>query len=354
MRSITLWLGVLACLLVAGQAIQLPNIEEPEEDVLDELADDEDVDMARMLSELFEDEEIDEDDDDVEEETGRQLAEVNTSEQERYNAFMDTLLSQLTRQARRDLEPLKVTLTPAKKDKNDGKKNGRKNSKKNNKKEKNTKKGKNNRKPKEVELPEIADVEQDLHQIQRREAEAEEEVTGKNKKDGNNKEKKNKDGKNKNEKKNKNRKNNNKTNNKRQGRSNNKVVLHGMSHIAREGDVRLFNMKNGRTLITEFTIGPVELDVTRTFGSGEESKATASATKLKGKMKLKINKEGKPKIKNLKIKGPNIKDITTSGSVARGESNSSGKGFIKKSVKKLSPTAAKKLLRAAKAIIQDV
>merc|ERR1712106_972423 len=214
--GITLWLGVLACLLVAAQAIQLTNIEEPEEDVLDELADDEDVDMARMLSELFEDEEIDEDDDD-EEETGRQLAEVNTSEQERYNVFMDTLLSQLTRQARRDLEPFKMTLTPAKKNRKNGKKNGRKNK---NKKEKNTKKGKNNRNPKEVELPEIADIEQDLHQIQRREAEAEEEeeVTGRKNKEGKNKEKKNKDGEKKNgenkkEKKNKNRKNNKNNNN---------------------------------------------------------------------------------------------------------------------------------------------
>merc|ERR1712198_227398 len=106
---------------------------------------------------------------------------------------MDTLLAQLKRQVRRDLEPLKVTLTPAKKKNKDGKKNDKKNSKKGKKQERKNKNNKNKgkRDPKEVELPEITDTEEDDHQIQRRDAEVEDEVTGRQNINGNNKEKKN-------------------------------------------------------------------------------------------------------------------------------------------------------------------
>ncbi|CAL4156082.1 unnamed protein product [Meganyctiphanes norvegica] len=275
---------------------------------------------------------------------------------------MDTLLAQLQRQVKRDLEPLKVTLTPAKKNTKNEKNNDRKKTRKNAKRDEKDQKNKNrkiNRDPKDISLPEIEDVEEEIHQVQRREAEAEEEFSGRRNNNDKNKEKKDKDNKNKNNRKNNNKKNNknkkqNKNkNNKRQARSN-KVVLHGLSNIAREGDVDLYNMKNGRALVTDFSIGPVELDITRNFGSdkdAEERKASASANKLNGKLMIKINKEGKPRIKKLKLNRP--KDITMSGSVARSHDDKSV-GFFKKSVKQVAPTAAKKLLKAAKAIIKTV
>lgn len=352
MRSLTLWLFTVGCLLVAAQAFQLPNIDEPEEDILDELAEDEDVDIARMLGDLFEDEEIDEDDDDDEEVTGRQLATVTGSEQDRYNTFMDTVLAQLKRQAR-DMEPLKFTLTRPKKNNKTRKMKQRKNKskkdKKNDKKEYKDEK-KNKRNSKDVELPEIRDIEEDLHQIQRRQAETEEEVTGRKAEED--------DEEIDNEKRNKNRrknrknknKNNKKQNNKKQRKSNNKVVLHGLSHIVREGDVKLYNMNKGKVIETEFFIGPIELDVTRKIDA-EEHKAAASADKLKGKILIKVNKQGKARVKKLVLGRP--KDITTTGSIARGEFGS-GKGIFKKSVKQVSPTAAKKLLKAAREIIQTV
>merc|ERR1719342_781872 len=102
----------------------------------------------------------------------------------------------------------------------------------------------------------------------------------------------------------------------------------------------------GTALLTDFVIGPVELDVTRKFNT-EEHKASATAEKIEGRLQIKINKEGKPRVKKLALKRP--KDIKTSGSTARGfGSNGNVKAIVKKSIKEVNPTATKKLVRLAR------
>merc|ERR1712168_1241572 len=270
---------------------------------------------------------------------------------------------------------------------------------KNNKKNKNNKNKKTARNPKFMNLEEgeddiadeddVAVAEEELHAIVKRDAtmEAVEEVgrstdlveededeedavtdelarripNNKNNKKKNNKNKnKNKNNKNKNNKS-KAKRSTNKKQNKKKGKSDKKkgpqtsrASVSGIATLRRQGDVSVVNRKDGKELRSAFTIGPVDLNIKRKYGSGKDAvvrSATASAPELTGQMNLYVAANGKAKITKFTIARPSV--VTTSGGLYKDENKRSGNNnFMEMSIARSTPLAAKKLKLAARDVLQ--
>eukprot|EP00096_Caligus_rogercresseyi_P015846 TRINITY_DN8326_c0_g1_i1.p1 TRINITY_DN8326_c0_g1~~TRINITY_DN8326_c0_g1_i1.p1 ORF type:complete len:191 (-),score=48.04 TRINITY_DN8326_c0_g1_i1:248-820(-) len=96
--------------------------------------------------------------------------------------------------------------------------------------------------------------------------------------------------------------------------------LHGMSTLKRAGDVAIFIHENYRTIQCPFSLGPLELKVSKTVGSGESRRiksARATTDLMLGLMDLRIDtKSGKIEITNVNFDEPGEVDIH--GNLKRG------------------------------------
>merc|ERR1712106_695825 len=184
----------------------------------------------------------------------------------------------------------------------------------------------------------------------------------KNKAGRKNKKNKNKNNKNKNNKskrstnKSHNKKGNSNKGNKKSksGAQTSRASVSGIASLRRSGDVTVVNRKDGKELRSASTIGPVELNINRKFGSGKSATvrtATASATELTGQMNLYVAANGKAKITKFTIARPAV--VTTSGNLNKDENKRSGtNNFMEMSIARSTPFAAKKLKLAARDVLQ--
>ncbi|XP_040571254.1 uncharacterized protein [Lepeophtheirus salmonis] len=89
--------------------------------------------------------------------------------------------------------------------------------------------------------------------------------------------------------------------------------LHGMSTLKRSGDVAIFIHENHRTIQCPFSLGPLELKVAKTIGSGENKvtkSARATTDLMLGYMDLKIDTQsGKIEITSVDFDEPGEVDI---------------------------------------------
>lgn len=95
--------------------------------------------------------------------------------------------------------------------------------------------------------------------------------------------------------------------------------LYGMSSLKRFGDVSIFIHESYRTIQCPFALGPLELKVSKTLGSGSNKRtksATATTDLMMGYMDLKIDRgTGQAQITNVVFDEPGGVDVN--GSIKR-------------------------------------
>jgi len=154
---------------------------------------------------------------------------------------------------------------------------------------------------------------------------------------------------------NKNKKNKNKDN-KREGKSQKREMgsLSGIASLKRDGDVSVYRNQEGTDIIkSEFTLGPLSLEVTKTDGGVGKAQnikiARAVTEKLKGKMVIKVKADGSTHVKSVKFEKPQQVDVRGSLGLKKEESSE----LATQSINKIRPVAAQRLLKIARSIIRN-
>jgi len=130
--------------------------------------------------------------------------------------------------------------------------------------------------------------------------------------------------------------------------------LSGIASLKRHGDVKVFKNSEGHEIIhSEFFIGPLSLEVSKsTHGHGKSKNvkvARAVTEKLKGKMVLKVKSDGSTTVKSVHFEKP--QQVNVRGSLNMKSSES--KNLAEKSYARLRPVAAQRLLKIAKSIVKN-
>jgi len=124
--------------------------------------------------------------------------------------------------------------------------------------------------------------------------------------------------------------------------------LSGIATLRRAGDVEIYNIgSDQKKLKTEFTVGPLQLQVSKTHGHGSSrSEKTAKATtqNLEGKMVIKVKADGKAFVKSVFFKPP--EKVNVKGSLVPQRARSDA--FLKRSINLVRPLAAQRLLKIAR------
>merc|ERR1719225_37719 len=127
--------------------------------------------------------------------------------------------------------------------------------------------------------------------------------------------------------------------------------LSGMATLRRDGDVKITNADNHKTVKSSFTVGPLELEVSRKYGNGKgRTVRTAKAVTdvMEGVMQLKVKEDGSAHIINVLFKRP--EDVAVSGSLSNDRRRSDT--FVKNSVNRMRPLAAQRILKTARYVLK--
>jgi len=134
-----------------------------------------------------------------------------------------------------------------------------------------------------------------------------------------------------------------------------RATVSGIATLRRDGDVIVGNSKKGgKEMRARFKLGPVDLKVSRKYGSGkntEQRDARAVSPELTGKLSIRVADSGVARVLNMRVNRPNI--VHTEGTLRK--DNKSGKqnnNIMEKSINKFAPLAAKKLRSASMKILQ--
>lgn len=130
--------------------------------------------------------------------------------------------------------------------------------------------------------------------------------------------------------------------------------LSGIASLKRHGDVKVFKNSEGQEIIhSEFFIGPLSLEVTKSTNGNGKSKnvkvARAVTEKLKGKMIIKVKSDGSATVRSVHFEKPEQVNVRGSLNMKSNES----KNLAEKSYARLRPVAAQRLLKIAKSIVKN-
>lgn len=128
--------------------------------------------------------------------------------------------------------------------------------------------------------------------------------------------------------------------------------LAGIATLRRFGDVVVMNSDSHKMVKSEFSIGPLQLEVSKTFGHGQSrSVKTAKAVteQLTGKMVLKVKPDGSAHVRSVFFKKP--EKVEVRGSL--GDQKKRSDTFLKNSVGKVRPMAAQRILKMARYVLKS-
>jgi len=130
--------------------------------------------------------------------------------------------------------------------------------------------------------------------------------------------------------------------------------LSGIASLKRHGDVKVYKNSEGHEIIhSEFFIGPLSLEVTKSTNGNGKSKnvkvARAVTEKLKGKMVIKVKSDGSATVRSVHFEKPQQVNVRGSLNMKTNES----KNLAEKSYARLRPVAAQRLLKIAKSIVRN-
>ncbi|XP_018023102.1 E3 ubiquitin-protein ligase RBBP6 isoform X2 [Hyalella azteca] len=141
---------------------------------------------------------------------------------------------------------------------------------------------------------------------------------------------------------------------KKPGQPETKASVSGFSSLLRKGAVEVSQSSSTQRITSDFTLGPVTVDLAREFNDGEVRKAKSTATTLNGTIVIEVNKNGQAKVARLKISPPS--DIKTTGSLkpsSKNNSSSKPEKILKTSVKKVSPQIRQLIEEAAGTVLDS-
>merc|ERR550519_1293725 len=171
-----------------------------------------------------------------------------------------------------------------------------------------------------------------------------------------------KKGQNKNKSKQSNKqKNNNKRgkNNEKKARKGNdgkdeKMVgsLSGIATMARDGDVTVLDEENHKVVTSEFSVGPLQLQVSKIYGRGKArtvKTARAITEVMSGTLVLKVKPDGTAHVKKVVFKKP--ENVEVKGKLSENDPRSLN--YLRNSVNKMRPLAAMKVLKTARYVLKS-
>merc|ERR1712106_1246528 len=127
--------------------------------------------------------------------------------------------------------------------------------------------------------------------------------------------------------------------------------LAGIATLRRSGDVLITNEENHKIVSSQFSVGPLQLEVSKSYGRGQArtlKTAKAITEVMYGNMVLKVKPDGSAHVKKVVFKSPDSVEVR--GSIAEKKQRSDT--YLKNSVKKMRPLAALKILKTARFILK--
>merc|ERR1712147_253628 len=127
--------------------------------------------------------------------------------------------------------------------------------------------------------------------------------------------------------------------------------LAGIATLRRSGDVVVGDEESHKVVTSTFTVGPLQLEVSKTYGEGKARTvrtAKASTDVMSGTMVLKVKPDGSAHVKKVVFKKPEQVDVLGSISDQKKRSDT----YLKNSVNKMRPIAAQKILKTARYVLK--
>jgi len=127
--------------------------------------------------------------------------------------------------------------------------------------------------------------------------------------------------------------------------------LAGIATLRRSGDVVVADDESHKVVTSTFTVGPLQLEVSKTYGEGKARTvrtAKASTDVMSGTMVLKVKPDGSAHVKKVVFKKPEQVDVLGSISDQKKRSDT----YLKNSVNKMRPIAAQKILKTARYVLK--
>jgi len=127
--------------------------------------------------------------------------------------------------------------------------------------------------------------------------------------------------------------------------------LSGIATLRRAGDVTVTNDGNHKIVQSSFHVGPLELEVSKTYGHGKGRvvrTAQASTALMSGTMLLKVKPDGRAHVKKVVFQKP--EQVSVLGSISDPKKRSDS--YLKNSVNKLRPIAAQRILKTARYVLK--
>jgi len=127
--------------------------------------------------------------------------------------------------------------------------------------------------------------------------------------------------------------------------------LAGIATLRRSGDVSVIDDENHKVVTSSFTVGPLQLEVSKTLGQGKSRTVrTAKATTdvMTGTMVLKVKPDGSAHVKKVVFAKPDHVDVK--GSLSDNKPRSMT--YLKNSVNRMRPMAAQKILKTARYVLK--
>merc|ERR1711997_736834 len=172
----------------------------------------------------------------------------------------------------------------------------------------------------------------------------------KNKKKGQNKNKNKQSNKTKNNKKARN--NNEKKARRGNDEKDEKMVgsLSGIATMVRDGDVTVVDEETHKVVTSEFSVGPLQLQVSKIYGRGKArtvKTAKAITDVMSGTLVLKVKPDGTAHVKKVVFKKP----VEVKGKLSENDPRSLN--YLRNSVNKMRPLAALKVLKTARYVLKS-
>jgi len=127
--------------------------------------------------------------------------------------------------------------------------------------------------------------------------------------------------------------------------------LAGIATLRRSGDVAVMDEENHKVVTSKFTVGPIQLEVSKTIGQGKSrtvKTARATTDVMTGTMVLKVKPDGSAHVKKVVFAKPEKVDVK--GSLSDNKPRSAT--YLKNSVNRMRPVAAQKILKTARYVLK--
>merc|ERR1712241_912335 len=128
--------------------------------------------------------------------------------------------------------------------------------------------------------------------------------------------------------------------------------LSGIAPMVRDGDVTVVDEETHKVVTSEFTVGPLQLQVSKIYGRGKArtvKTAKAITDVMSGTLVLKVKPDGTAHVKKVVFKKP--ENVEVKGKLSENDPRSLN--YLKNSVNKMRPLAALKVLKTARYVLKS-